>query len=627
MEQHKGNFLNNGGEVQKLTHRRFLRLAGEQEPATSGGELAAVGLALVPHRAKRDRSEASSPPPSPLSPSLPSPSPPPSDDEEAEDAGFVHAIEAVLSSKQRIAPLCKHTAELALDEGVRGSRSLQKTATVDMYIFDGATYRKELSVSYFLARLLRKKLEESKVEGVEDVVKHLDNPSFRDGVVKEVLNCLADDELYASKKVITPTDFAHTADTLPYLFGFRNGLFDFQKHLFYKKGSVPSEYIVTRRADYDYEGGDDGAPTTELKVKMARVTAVYQQWFPDPRVFKAMQAFEAATASGVPASEWPAFGFAWGPAGNGKTPHLTFLSDTLGKEHVAELEIAHFMSRLKPNEPDSKLLATRGAKLVRIDEVPEKAVIKTDLLKRMTGGDPLLARGPGQRFAQSWVFNGRVLFAGNYLANFEGGVADQAIDKRLLFAPFESRFVDHVNTGDLNTFKKDFAIIKELETLKSAHFLLWVEWSKEHAGKYGDVVRPYPCVKEALAYIAGKQKVEAVERSPLAQWIDANYRKTRGGDECKDSDTCPVVLREKKKRADAPLCAFYTRVDSIITEYGAAQGGAVLASDVKKALMELGVEPRNPENRHINARDALMLGRKDSACHGTAGAQAAPAVT
>lgn len=129
-----------------------------------------------------------------------------------------------------------------------------------------------------------------------------------------------------------------------------------------------------------------------------------------------------------------------GGGSNGKSTILNAIRDTLGPHGAVSdpTTIMETKGKGSAGGPREDLLRLRGKRLVTVAEPPEGAVLNESVVKTMTGGDPVPARGVHSRYTievrPSWV----VFMLTNHRPTIKGD--DDGIWRRVLLVPFERNF-------------------------------------------------------------------------------------------------------------------------------------------------------------------------------------------
>lgn len=135
----------------------------------------------------------------------------------------------------------------------------------------------------------------------------------------------------------------------------------------------------------------------------------------------------------------------WGPADSGKTTFSAIITEALGPEVVYHLPSASVLKGrgLGGEGPTPFLRRMMGARLVVVNEVDPTGDLNDSLVKLLTGGDPLTARGLHEEpvtFYPSWT----IIFLSNVRPTPR---SDSALWTRLRLVPFPFQFVPHPKGG------------------------------------------------------------------------------------------------------------------------------------------------------------------------------------
>jgi putative DNA primase/helicase len=124
-----------------------------------------------------------------------------------------------------------------------------------------------------------------------------------------------------------------------------------------------------------------------------------------------------------------------GDGANGKTTFLQTLAHVLGDYAVAA-DTTSFTTAASDRAARTDLVRLRGARLVVSDEIEQGAYLAEALIKRITGGDRVVARHM-YREEIEFVFTGKLWLAVNHLPTITG--QDHAIWRRLKVIPCTAR--------------------------------------------------------------------------------------------------------------------------------------------------------------------------------------------
>jgi P4 family phage/plasmid primase-like protien len=151
----------------------------------------------------------------------------------------------------------------------------------------------------------------------------------------------------------------------------------------------------------------------------------------------------------------------FGRGRNGKGTLTNTLRAVLGHElsrsiDFASLTVGRFSDGSSPSPDIARL---RGARLVVASEKHEQRIIDEERIKKLTGGDPIVARGLHQDPIE-FTPNFKLVLAVNQKPHMNA--ADDAVRQRIALVPFDARFVREDGTLD-ETLKERLLAPAELE--------------------------------------------------------------------------------------------------------------------------------------------------------------------
>jgi P4 family phage/plasmid primase-like protien len=149
-----------------------------------------------------------------------------------------------------------------------------------------------------------------------------------------------------------------------------------------------------------------------------------------------------------------------GSGRNGKTVIATLVEEAFG-DYFIELPSAYLQRVLNALGPDPMTLELRGKRIVIVSEPEKSGEIKSDTLKRITGGDRARARGMFAKGPlESFQLNLHVHVLANKRPPIDG--TDGGIKDRIKLLPFLSKFVDRAE--DIDETKHKYQADEDLKT-------------------------------------------------------------------------------------------------------------------------------------------------------------------
>lgn len=127
--------------------------------------------------------------------------------------------------------------------------------------------------------------------------------------------------------------------------------------------------------------------------------------------------------------------FFHGGGSNGKSTFLESIARVLGPyAQILEAESVTGTHQRRGDQATPDLVKLPGARLVRVSEIPRGVPIKEELIKRITGGEPMLARPLNKEFFE-FTPTFKTVLSGNDEPKIHG--TDYGIWRRILLVPWE----------------------------------------------------------------------------------------------------------------------------------------------------------------------------------------------
>lgn len=199
-------------------------------------------------------------------------------------------------------------------------------------------------------------------------------------------------------------------DQHPYLLNVRNGVVDLLA------GSIrPAEpgLLLKQQAPVDYVPGAT-APTW---------LAFLEKAMPDPEMRNYLQRIIGYSITG--SIEDHAFFLHQGPTGTGKSVFLNVMQGLLG-DLAQTVPSQTFLSKKMEQHP-ADIARMEGKRMLQLSELPKGARLDEALIKRLSGGDTITARGMGQEFRE-FKMTGKAHVVTNFLPHLG---SDAATERRL----------------------------------------------------------------------------------------------------------------------------------------------------------------------------------------------------
>ena len=255
-------------------------------------------------------------------------------------------------------------------------------------------------------------------------------------------------------------EFIRNMDTNKYLMCFNNGVVDFVTKTF--REGYPEDYITkTTRINYvSYEeniGGEDFRKTA------GEIEEFMQKLFPIPDLKQYMYDHLASCLIG--ANKNQTFNVYHGSGSNGKSIVADLMSVTLG-EYKGTVPITLVTDvRGKIGGTSDEVLKLKGIRYAVMQEPTKGAKLNEGIMKELTGGDPIQARG---LYSESEIFEPQftLVVCTNNLFDIDSN--DDGTWRRIRKCDFMSKFIDEGETYDDDTkyvYPKDKSLKDKLPCL------------------------------------------------------------------------------------------------------------------------------------------------------------------
>lgn len=296
-------------------------------------------------------------------------------------------------------------------------------------------------------------IEEEK-KNVYNIIKKLETTPYKKNILEELAN------IYYHKD----SQFYKKLDSNPLLIGFENGVYDLS--LFKFRQGLFNDYI-TFSTGYDYIETKNNDEREKIMEFLSKIIT-------DNDIKEYLLTILGKSLSGLLDDKF----FVWtGITGaNGKSTLINFLEMALG-DYSTSIDISLLtQKRTASSNATPDLIRLRGKRLFSLQEPEHNDVIRTGLLKQLTGGDNIIAR---ELFKSpvSFKLQGTMLLCCNDLptiASTDGGTW-----RRLRVIEFNSRFCD--NPQKVNEFKIIPNVKDMLEKWKSTFMLILIDYYKKYA--------------------------------------------------------------------------------------------------------------------------------------------------
>jgi P4 family phage/plasmid primase-like protien len=245
-------------------------------------------------------------------------------------------------------------------------------------------------------------------------------------------------------------DFIRNMDTNKYLLCFNNGVVDFKNKVF--RDGLPEDYItMTTRINYiPYDESN-----AEYKNTERHIIEFMEKLFPIPDLNKYM--WDHLSSCLVGANKNQSFNVYHGSGSNGKSILADLMSMTLG-DYKGTVPITLVTDkRGSIGGTSDEVLKLKGKRYAVMQEPSKGVKLNEGIMKELTGGDPIQARG---LYSESEIFDPQfnLVVCTNNLFDIDSN--DDGTWRRIKKVDFVSKFVD---AGEEHTDNTQYVFTKDKE--------------------------------------------------------------------------------------------------------------------------------------------------------------------
>jgi P4 family phage/plasmid primase-like protien len=270
-------------------------------------------------------------------------------------------------------------------------------------------------------------------------------------------------------------NFIRNMDTNKYLLCFNNGVIDFTNKIF--REGYPEDYISkTTRINYiPYNESDENWSKTAEEL-----TKFMSTLFPIPDLNRYMWDHLASCLIGTTKNQ--TFHVYHGSGSNGKSLLVDLMSVCLG-DYKGTVPITLVTDiRGKIGGTSDEVLKLKGVRLAVMQEPSKNAKLNEGIMKELTGGDPVQARG---LYSESEIFipQFKLVVGTNNLFDIDSN--DDGTWRRIRKCPFVSKFVDdgeHYEDDTSYIFKKDKSLSEKFNSFAPVFISMLVKRAFETDG-------------------------------------------------------------------------------------------------------------------------------------------------
>ena len=273
-------------------------------------------------------------------------------------------------------------------------------------------------------------------------------------------------------------EFIKNMDTNKYLMCFNNGVVDFSNKIF--REGYPEDYI-TKCTKINYISYDENYNSDEeYKKTVFQIEEFMQKLFPIKDLNRYMRDHLASCLIG--ANKNQTFNVYHGSGSNGKSIIADLMSVTLG-EYKGTVPITLVTDvRGKIGGTSDEVLKLKGVRYAVMQEPSKGVKLNEGIMKELTGGDPIQARG---LYSESEIFEPQfsLVVCTNNLFDIESN--DDGTWRRIRKCDFLSKFIDEGETYNDETpylFIKDKSLKDKLPSLAPVFASMLVKRAFETEG-------------------------------------------------------------------------------------------------------------------------------------------------
>jgi len=325
--------------------------------------------------------------------------------------------------------------------------------------------------------------------------------NYREGLVKDIKNKLYRDDIVFDKN--------------PYLFCFKNKLFDLSKNKFIKP---KPEYYISMTTGYNYEDLDDETKDELIEELNKIIDTIFFQ-------NDLKQLYLTILSTGMCGIPLEKFIISNGSGGNGKGLLNELVQSTIG-EYAYILPSSIILNNLKTGG-NPEIFNLNNKRLVICREPDYKFKINCATLKELVGGTEINAR---TLYSDKTTTNLCMTFIMECNEKPKLNETSDALSRRIIDIPFKSRFVDKkvydklneeqkINTAIINSYYKT----KEFkETYKTVLFLILKDYFYRYY-KSKDLLITDEILQRNDDYMK--------ESDEMISWLSENYKTTTNKDD------------------------------------------------------------------------------------------------
>jgi len=340
---------------------------------------------------------------------------------------------------------------------------------------------------------------------IDKAIDKLNRNGFKNAIMKEAFEFFYDDK------------FIQKLDENPHLTVFNNGVYDSKNKIF--RDGEPGDYCSKST-------GIDFIPHISLDdPRVVKLLSILRKSIPDKQLF---EFFRQTSSDFIFGGNRHKIFLIWSGIGdNGKSIVADMLEQAFGDYFYTPPTELLTGKRGPSGGATPELIQLKGARVVCLSETGNNDVLNCGMMKKLTGGDPIYARGlfkdPVKIKPQF-----KVLLHCNQVPNVNAD--DKASWNRIRLQPWESRFVRHDDPELPETeseqykkkiFPKDPSLKNYIESLAPVLMRILIQWFEEFGDN--DLYEPDKVMFATHQY---RQKNDY-----YAQFVDEKVQKTDNPDD------------------------------------------------------------------------------------------------
>jgi P4 family phage/plasmid primase-like protien len=374
-----------------------------------------------------------------------------------------------------------------------------------------------------------------KIAGVGEQIKEYQDDDERREFLKKKTKTMADVRLRLKRtndknnimreaaEIFYDGEFIRNMDTNKYLMCFNNGVVDFANKVF--REGYPEDYI-TKTTKINYLPAEEvtSETATDYKQTIQQIQEFMNKLFPIADLNKYMWDHLASCLIG--ANKNQTFNVYHGSGSNGKSILADLMSATLG-EYKGTVPITLVTDvRGKIGGTSDEVLKLKGVRYAVMQEPSKGVKLNEGIMKELTGGDPLQARG---LYSESEIFEPQfsLVVCTNNLFDIESN--DDGTWRRIRKCDFKSKFIDEGETYSDDTpyiFTKDKSLKDKLPSFAPVFASLLVN----RAFQTGGIVEDCATILQASnKYRNGQDHINAFIQEMILRTNDNKDKIGKGG--------------------------------------------------------------------------------------------------